>query len=188
MAKKIVHGNNTYDLLIDLIFSLSPLQVKALYTELLARYTKRSRVKLYDAEGNENPEGKIRLMPLQYKAIRTKFGDNFMKKSFSELTNYIEYLEKNMDTVPNAKGKLQKLRSITHNALLAHEDGWVYNKCKGYIVHDRPKLNINPFLIDDVNTAREYIRHIPLEVRESSMDVKMLLLKFPEVADETYEV
>ena len=38
MAKKIVQGNDTYDLLIDIIFSLSPKQATALAKELVAEF------------------------------------------------------------------------------------------------------------------------------------------------------
>lgn len=185
MAKKIVHGNDTYDMLINLIFSLSPLQAKNLLTELLPRYTKRAKTHLYNAEGIEDTEnGKIRLTELQYKTIRTDFGDTYVKRAFAELTQYIEYLEKNIDSDATYKAKLRKLKSGTHNHLLATMDGWVFNKCKGFIISDRPKINTNPFLIEDINTAREYIRTIPKEIRATAMDVQMLLLKFPELTSE----
>ena len=48
--KQLVRGNDTYDMLIDLILNLSPAQAKLLYSELLPRYTKTGRVKIY----NEN--------------------------------------------------------------------------------------------------------------------------------------
>ena len=51
MAKKIVQGNDTYDLLIDIIFSLSPKQATALAKELVVRYTSRGRIKRYNAKG-----------------------------------------------------------------------------------------------------------------------------------------
>lgn len=181
MAKKLKHGNDIYSLLVDIIFSLTPLQAESLYTELLARYTKRAKTKLYNEKGEEDSKGKIRLTALQYKTLRTKFGDTYVRKSFTELTNYINYLEKNMDSIPNAKSKLNKLNSGTHNALLSTDNGWVYNKCKSFICTERPKLNINPYLIDDIGTAREYIKSIPKELRENAYDVKSLLLKFPEL-------
>ena len=84
---KLRHGLDIYTMLIDIIMDLSPLQAENLYTELLARYTRRSRTKLYNENGEEDPNGKIRLLPLQYKAIRTKFGDSYMKKACSEFIN-----------------------------------------------------------------------------------------------------
>lgn len=179
---KLRHGNDIYTMLIGIIMDLTPLQAENLYTELLARYTRRSRTKLYNEKGEEDSNGLIRLLPLQYQAIRTKFGDTYMKKAFTELTNYIKYLETHLDDDKTYKQKLQKLKSDTHNKLLAHPDGWVYNKCKQYICEDRPKIHVNPFLIDDFGTAREYINSIPKELRETSMDVQALLLRFPELA------
>lgn len=180
MAAKNPHGNQIYDLLVDLIFSLSPYQAEHLYAELLPKYTRRSKTKLYNANGELDAEnGKIRLLPLQYKALRTKFGDTYIKKAFTELTNYIEYLERNID-YGNNKQKLKTYQSKTHNMYLT--EGWVYKKCEQYIVKDRPSLAINPFLIEDFNTAKEYIKTVPKELRDS-IDVQMLLTKFPELVD-----
>lgn len=178
--KQLVRGNDTYDLLISLIFSLSPVQAKKLYAELLPKYTNRGRVKLYNAEGEEDKEGKIRLMPLQYKSMRTSYGDTFIKRAFTELTNYINYLEKHIDE-NNNKTKLNRLSRGTHNMILASKDGWVYNKCKQYIIAERPKVAINPYLIDDFETALEYICTVPKELWEESLDVQSLLKKFPEL-------
>lgn len=182
MAAKNPHGLRIYDLLLDIIMDLSPYQAEQLYSELLARYKKRSRVKLYNKEGIEDREGKVRLMELQYKAIRTNFGDTFITRAFTELTNYIEYLENNLDAAPNNKQKLRKYKSGTHNNILT--SGWVYEKCKQYIIKDRPPvINVNPFEIEDFNTAKKYIESIPKALRENAMDVKMLLMKFPELVD-----
>lgn len=185
MASKNRHGNDIYDLLINLVFSLSPLQAENLYTELLPRYTRRAKTKLYNEIGELDSNGKIRLTEYQYKAIRTKFGDSYMRKAFTELTRYIKYLEEHQNDDSKYKTKLKALNSKTHNALLATPDGWVYNKCKQYICTERPKLSVNPYLIDDFATAREYIRTIPEALRHS-IDVQSLLLKFPELKDEPY--
>lgn len=185
VRKKIREGNQTIDLLLDLIFSLSPLQLDNLYKELLPRYTKRGRVTLYDSEGKENPEGKIRLMPCQYRTIRTRYGDSYIVRAFSELTNYITFLEEHLEDRPDYKQKLKRLKTGTHNALIGHPDGWVYQKHKAYICSDRlPQLNVNPYLIDDISTAREYLRMIPRDTWNNSMDVSNLLLRFPTLATE----
>lgn len=182
MASKVPHGLDTYEQLIDLIMTLTPLQAKNLYNELCPRYNKRMRTMLYDESGNENPNGKIRLTKYQYKAIRTNFGDTFLHKAFKELTNYIEFLEANQESSSKYKRKLRDLNSKTHNAIIAHEDGWVYKKCKQYICADRPKINVNPYLIEDFYTAKEYIRSLKPELR-TSMDVQLLIQKFPELKD-----
>lgn len=186
MTNKLRHGNDVYTMLIDIIMDLTPLQAENLYTELLARYTRRAKTKLYNEKGEEDKDGYIRLLPLQYRAIRTKYGDSYMRKAFTELTNYIKYLETHIDDDKSYKQKLRKLKSDTHNKLLATEDGWVYNKCKSLICTDRPKISVNPFLIDDFATAKEYIKNIPKEVRDTSMDVQQLLLRFPELACEDF--
>ena len=98
MAEKINHGLDIYDLLIDLVMNLSPLQAKKLYSELGVRYNKRARTKLYNKDGELDENGKVRLTEYQYKAIRTKFGDSYVKKAFNELTNYIIFLENNQET------------------------------------------------------------------------------------------
>lgn len=178
-------GNDSYDLLIDLIMNLSPGQADVLYKELLPRYTKRGRVKLYNAEGEEDTNGKVRLMPLQYKAIRTKYGDTYMVKAFRELTNYITFLEEHQNDRSDYKQKLKRINNGTHNAIVGHPDGWVYQKCKAFICADRPKqININPYLIDDISTAREYISMIPKDTWNDSMDVQSLLMRFPTLATE----
>lgn len=185
MGKHLKQGNDTLDLLLDLVFSLTPLQIENLYKELLPRYSKRGRVKLYNEQGEEDPEnGKVRLLPFQYRTIRTNFGDSFVRKAFAELTSYIKFLEDNVNTNSTYKSKLRKLSSSTHNNLIAHPDGWVYNKCKSLICSDRPKLSVNPYLIDDIETAREYIKTVPMELRNNSMDIQSLLLKFPTLKDE----
>lgn len=184
MASKIEHGNDIYTMLIDIIMELTPKQADKLYMELHARYSKRSRVHYYNENGDEDKEGRVRLTPLQYQAMRTKFGDSYIKKAFKELTDYIKYLEKNSESSCKYAQKLQKLRIENHNKLLAHEDGWVYRKCKHLICAERPRLNLNPFLIDDFNTAKMYIESIPKELREASLDVQSLLLRFPELACE----
>ena len=186
MAEKINHGLDIYDLLIDLVMNLSPLQAKKLYSELGVRYNKRARTKLYNKDGELDENGKVRLTEYQYKAIRTKFGDSYVKKAFNELTNYIIFLENNQETSSKYKQKLRDYNSKTHNNRLI-EDGWVYEKCKQYICNERPKLNINPYTIEDINTAREYIKHIPEEIRATAMDVQLLIMKFPELQDVEYE-
>ena len=184
MAAKNKHGLEIYDLLIELIISISPNQAEKLYSELLPRYTKRARVTLYNSDGEEDSNGKIRLLKSQYKTIRVQFGDSYIKKAFLELTNYINFLEKNQD-VPKYKQKLKDYNSKTHNLLLT--DGWVYEKCKQYIVKDRPKINVNPYMIDDFATAREYVKNIPPAIRNTALDVQMLIMKFPELSDVEYE-
>ena len=186
MASKARVGNDIYDLLIDLIFSLSPLQAKKLYGELLPRYSTRSKTHLYNKDGEEDKDGKVRLLPYQYKAIRTKYGDTFMKQAFKELTSYIEFLEANQDTHSKYKAKLREYNSKTHNNMM-QPDGWVYEKCKQYICNERPKISINPYEIDDLPTAREYLKSIPKELRSSAIDVQMLILKFPQLLDEDNE-
>ena len=184
MAAKNPHGSSVYDLLIDIIFNLTPNQAERLYNELLPRFTKRAKTSLYNRNGEEDNNGKVRLLPYQYKAIRTKFGDTYVKKAFAELTDYIEFLEKNQD-VPEYKSKLKTYNSRTHN-LYFIERGWVYEKNKQYIITERPKVAINPFLIEDFATAKEYIKSIPNDMR-NSVDVQMLLVKFPELIDVEYE-
>lgn len=181
MAKNI-HGNDIYSMIIDIVMDLSPNQAEGLYAYLLPRYTTRARSKLYNADGEEDKNGKIRLLPSQYQAIRTKYGDNYMHKAFRELTNYILFLEKNQD-IPKYKQKLKKLEKETHNMILASDGGWVYRKCKSYVVSDRVPVNVNPFLIDDLNTARLYIQSLPANLRDMP-DVQSLLLRFPQLVDE----
>lgn len=181
MAKNI-HGNDIYSMIIDIVMDLSPNQAEGLYAYLLPRYTTRARSKLYNAEGEEDKNGKIRLLPSQYQAIRTKYGDNYMHKAFRELTNYILFLEKNQD-IPKYKQKLKKLEKETHNMILASDGGWVYRKCKSYAVSDRVPINVNPFLIDDLNTARLYIQSLPANLKDMP-DVQSLLLRFPQLVDE----
>lgn len=187
MAAKNPHGQSIYDLLVDLIFDLSPKQAENLYSELLPRYSKRARTHLFNKDGEEDKDGKIRLLPYQYQAIRTKYGDTFIKKAFTELTNYIEFLEKNQDTSSKYKAKLRDYNSKTHNNLMQPR-GWVYEKCKEYICSERPKVAVNPYLIDDFATAKEYIRSIPKEIREDAIDVKMLIFKFPELMEVDYDI
>lgn len=181
MAKNI-HGNDIYSMIIDIVMDLSPNQAEGLYAYLLPRYTTRARSKLYNADGEEDKNGKIRLLPSQYQAIRTKYGDNYMHKAFRELTNYILFLEKNQD-IPKYKQKLKKLEKETHNMILASDGGWVYRKCKSYAVSDRVPVNVNPFLIDDLNTARLYIQSLPANLRDMP-DVQSLLLRFPQLVNE----
>lgn len=184
MAKKLVHGNSSYDLLVDLIFKLSPYQADRLYSELKPRYSKRHKTHIYNSDGLEDKEnGKVRLMESQYKSLRVEYGDTYIKRAFTELTNYITFLEQNLDKDSSYKTKLAKLNKGTHNLLLT--EGWVHNKCKQWIVKDRPQvLNLNPYMIEDFGTAREYIKSIPKEMREYAMDVQSLLLKFPELKGE----
>ncbi len=178
--KQLVRGNDTYDLLIDLILNLSPKQAKLLYSELKPRYTSTGRVKRYNENLEEDAEGKIRLMPFQYNLIRTKYGDNYMKKAFAELTQYITYLEKNVEA-SDCKHKLKQYNGSNHNKHLIPPNGWVYKKCKQYIMKEPPKLSINPFTIEDFETAVEYVSNIPKELWDTSLDVQSLLMRFPEL-------
>lgn len=182
MAAKDPHGLDIYDLLIEIIFSLSPKQAKLLYNELLPRYTKRAKTKFYNSEGEQDPNGRIRLMECQYKSLRVKNGDTFIKKAFRELDSYIKFLEDNQETSSKYKAKLRDYNSKTHINLFEPR-GWVYEKCKEYICTDRPKIQINPYLIDDFATATAYVSSIPKEIRDTSLDVQMLLRKFPELLD-----
>lgn len=184
MAAKNKQGNDIYDLLIYLILNLSPNQASRLYSELLPRYCKKARVKLYNADGELDPKGKVRLMESQYRAIRTKFGDSYVKKAFRELTSYIEWMEQHQDET-TYKQKLRAYNSKSHNILLTED--WVYQKCKGYIISDRPKIPINPFEIEDYHTAKEYVKSISKELRDTALDVKLLFMKFPQLKTEVEE-
>ena len=82
MARKLDRGLDIYDLLIDIVMNLTPLQAKNLYTELSARYNRRSRTKLYNENGELDNKGKVRLTEYQYKALRTDYGDTFIKRTF----------------------------------------------------------------------------------------------------------
>lgn len=181
MAQKLPHGNGVYDLLIDIIMNLSPKQAENLYSELLPRYTRRSNVSLYNEKGELDSNGEVRLFPLQYQTIRVQFGDTFMKKAFEEVTNYIHFLESHLDQDTTYKAKLRKLKSTTHNNIITQ--GWVFNKCKSLIVKDRPKINVNPYNIEDFVTARKYIESLPIDIRQTALEVKMLMIKFPELTD-----
>lgn len=185
MARKIDRGLDIYDLLIDLVMNLTPLQAKNLYIELSARYLKRARTKLYNIDGELDPKGKIRLTEYQYKTLRTDYGDTYIKRAFSELYKYIEFLEQHQDEA-KYRAKLKDYNSKTHINLL-NDRGWVYEKCKCFICKDRIKIAINPYTIEDFNTAVEYIKSIPKEVRDTAFDVKLLIMKFPELKEVEYE-
>ena len=129
-------------------------------------------------------KGKVRLLPNQYRTLRVKYGDTYIKRAFTELTNYIEFLEKNQD-IPKYKTKLKDYMSKTHNLIL--DSGWVYEKCKQWKTSAQVKLNVNPYEIDDFHTAKEYIKNIPKDIRDNALDVQMLIMKFPELSDIEYE-
>lgn len=184
MASKLPQGNDIYDLLINLILNLSPSQCLKVYNELQPKYARQKGTVLYNENGDEDKDGKVRLTRYQYKALRTKFGDSYIKKAFMELTRYIQFLEEHFEEKPIYKQQLKKYKSGTHNLELS--EGWVWNKCKQYICNEPPKVTINPFMIEDYNTAREYIRSLPPDMR-NCLDVKALLLKFPQLKDEGYD-
>lgn len=188
MASKRPHGLDVYTMIIDIVMNLTPLQADNLLTDLLARYNKQGRVSRYNQDGEEDREnGLVRLMPFQYRTLRTRFGDSYIKRAFKELTNYINFLKENAENHPDYKSKLRNYTTGTHNKVLK-EGGWVYEKCKQYACSDRPsQIKINPFLIEDFNTAAEYIKHIPKEMRETAMDVQALLLKYPELIEVEYD-
>lgn len=187
MASKRPHGLDVYTMIIDIVMNLTPLQADNLLSDLMVRYNKKGRVSRYNAEGEEDKEyGQIRLMPFQYRTLRTKYGDTYIKRAFKELTDYINYLKANTENHPDYKSKLRIYTTGTHNKVLK-EGGWVYEKCKQYVCASRVQtIKVNPFLIEDFNTAKEYIRNIPQEMRSNAMDVQALLIKFPELIDIPY--
>jgi hypothetical protein len=178
--KSLERGNDNYTMLIDLILSLTPNQVKLLYQELKARFTNRGHTRLYNLEGEIDKEkGKVRLTPYQYQAIRTKYGDNYMKHALKEMTEYLTWLELHQD-IPKYRSQLLKLNSRTHSKEMDY-DGWIYNKCKKYISEVLSEnVKVNPFLIDDISVARKYIESLSPEMRRMP-DVICLLEKFPEL-------
>lgn len=183
MAAKHPQGNDIYDLVIDLVLNLSPKQCLKVYNELAPRYARQKGTIIYNESGEEDKDGKVRLTRYQYKTMRTKYGDSYIKKAFNELTSYINFLEEHFEEKPIYKSQLKKYKSGTHNLELT--SGWVYNKCKQYVCAEPPKLNINPFMIEDYATAKEYIKSLPEDMR-NCLDVKALLLKFPQLKDEDY--
>lgn len=178
-------GNDIYDLLINLILDLTPKQAGSLYSDLLSRFKKSSRTKRYNENGELDPNGKVRLMESQFNAIRAKFGMSYVKKSFYELSEYIKYLEEHLGTSPEFKSKLRTYESKTHNNILT--EGWVFRKCKQYISVEKPKINVNPFEIEDYPTAVEYLKSIPKSTWDTALDVKMLIMKFPQIVDDIKE-
>ena len=187
MARKesLDHGNDNYTVLIDLILSLTPTQVKLLLQELKARYTNRGHTKKYNREGVIDKEhGRIRLTEYQYKTLRLKFGDTYMKHAMYEMDNYIEWLELHQD-IGKYRSKLCQLNYRTHSKEFDY-GGWIYDKCKKYI---RPledvNVCVNPLLIEDISVARKYIESLPMSMRQQP-DVMGLLIKFPELAKEIY--
>lgn len=186
MAAKDKKGNDIYDLLIGLIMELSPKTACRLYNEIKPRYSKnaRNKIKLYNQDGELDVMGKVRLTEYQYKSLRVKFGDTYIRKSFTELTNYISFLERHQDEA-KYRSKLTKYTTGSHNILLTED--WVYEKCKGYIMREPPKVSVNPYMIDDYHTAKEYVRNIHKSMWETALDVRLLFLKFPTLKDEILE-
>ena len=184
MARKISQdrGNDNYTMLIDLILSLTPNQVKLLYQELKARYTNRGHTKKYNVDGEIDKEnGRIRLTEYQYKALKLKYGETYMKHAMRELDGYIEFLELHQD-IGKYRSKLCQINSRTHSKELDY-GGWVYDKCKKYIsAIDTNTIIVNPFLIEDISVARKYIESLSPSMRKMP-DVIWLVEKFPELND-----
>lgn len=95
-------------------------------------------------------------------------------------------MEDNQETNAKYKSKLRDYNSKTHMNFFK-DGGWVYEKCKQYICTDRIKIAINPYEIEDFNTAVEYIRSIPKDIRDNAFDIKMLMMKFPELKEVEYD-
>lgn len=188
MARKdsLERGNDNYTKAIDIILNLTPTQIKLLLPELVARYTKKGHTKLYTSDGVIDKEkGKVRLTEYQYKTLKLKYGDTYMRHSMEELTNYIKWLELHQD-ISKYKSKLMQLNSRTHAKELDY-GGWVYDKCKKYIkTISEINLNVNPYLIEDISVARKYIACMSPALRREP-DVQFLFEKFPELIDEFNE-
>lgn len=182
MGAKLPQGNDIYDLLIHLILELSPQQASLLYKEILPRYSKkhRSKTKIYNRLGVEDANGKIRLTEFQWRAIKTSCGMEFVGRAFGTLTDYIEYLEAHVDE-PGNKAKLKNYMGRTHNKELT-KGGWAYEKCKRWISKETPKINVNPYLIEDFVTAKKYVLSLSPDLWDCA-DVQYLLLKFPTLKD-----
>ena len=179
-------GNDIYDLLIGLILELSPNTARRLYNEIKPRYSRnaRNKIKLYNQDGTLDPMGKIRLTEYQYKAMRLKFGDSYIRKAFTELTNYINFLENHQDE-SKYRSSLTRYNTGSHNVLLTED--WVYNKCKQYISKEPPKVSVNPYMIDDYPTAKEYVKNIHPSLWDTALDVRVLFIKFPQLKDDILE-
>lgn len=177
-------GNDIYDLLIDLIMQLSPNAARRLYNEVKPRYSRnaRNQIKLYNQDGELDPMGKVRLTEYQYKAMRLKFGDSYIRKAFTELTNYISFLERHQDESKYRAKLYQYKNKGSHNVLLTED--WVYDKCKYLISKDPPKVAVNPYMIDDYATAKEYVKNINKSLWETALDVRLLFIKFPTLKDD----
>ena len=186
MAAKDKQGNDIYDLLIGLILELSPNAARRLYNEVKPRYSKnaRNKIKLYNQDGQLDPLGKVRLTEYQYKAMRLKFGDSYIRKAFTELTSYITFLENHQDE-SKYRSSLTRYNTGSHNVLLTED--WVFNKCKQYISKEPPKVCVNPYMIDDYNTAKEYVKNINKALWETALDVRVLFIKFPQLKDDIQE-
>jgi len=190
LARKIDldRGNDNYSMLIDLIMTLSPAQARKEYEALKIKYSKRARVKIYNELGQEDKEnGKIRLTEHQYKSLRVKYGDTYVNKAFTRLTEYIKWLEENPDYIgkdgKSGRYKLTELNKRSHNKELSY-GGWVYRELKHLICvqNGLEDIVINPFLIEDYSVARKYVESLSPEMRKMP-DVIWLVEKFPELND-----
>lgn len=189
MARKITAdlGNDNYTMLIDLIMTLTPNQVKKEYERMKITYSKRAKRKHYNELGQEDEEGKIILTEHQYKSIRVKYGDTYIYHAFKRLTDYIKWLEEHPDHIgkDGKRGitKLNALNKRTHDKELSY-GGWVYDEMKNYICvqDDLKDVIINPFLINDYDVAKKYIECLSPEMRKQP-DVIWLVEKFPELND-----
>lgn len=112
-----------------LIETLSVKQQEDLYSELAPRY-KRMTVKLYNANGEPDKAGLVRLMERQYNSIREQNGYEFLTKAIAKLHNYIEFVILNVDVRDGYKQKLRQLQKGTHYKILT--EGWVWSECKRY--------------------------------------------------------
>ena len=185
MARKIDldRGNDNLTMLIDLILDLSPNQVKMLYQELKARYTRRAHTKLYNELGEvDKVNGKVRLTEHQMKTLRVKYGDSYFFRALTEMTNYVKFLELHKDEA-KYRSKLCQLNSRTHNKEL-ESGGWVYEKCKSLICKqdDLKDIITSPYLIDDYSVARKYVESLPQQMRKMPY-LLWLVEKFPELND-----
>lgn len=185
MARKesLDHGKDDLTLLIELLMTLTPNQIKNLYADLKHRYSGRAMTKTYNELGEiDKDNGKVRLTKHQYTSLRTKYGDTYMNKALHEMTKYIKYLELHSDE-SRYRNKLEQLNKRTHCKEFEY-GGWVYDKCKSFICQQDglEEVRINPFLIDDISVARKYIESLPPSMRQQP-DVLWVAERFPELME-----
>lgn len=179
------NGLTNKEILIAYCNTLSESASQKAYVILQEEFgTRKIKYMKFDGTGTECKNGVVRLRKQDYNKIIAEYGLEYFLQACTKMAGYIQFLQDNEEYNPKYKRTLRDLK--TRNHYIDITKGWIARDldAEGCKRNKQSKCDIDFFDIENPTQAREYISHIPKELRVNNYEVEFLFNKYPELLEE----